>query len=118
MTHLEPTVGPRTGDPGVMQSLTEPTELADLVVFDVPTVMLAEELVRRLEERWSATSFETPWGAAVDVVLPASAGHELGPLLREVEDWAADQAFRHVPFWIDGRDYVLIGRGAALPGVL
>ena len=87
------------------------TEAKDIVVFDVPDLSRARELVARLRDRWICHAYQEPSAAIVSVFLSPDCSAELAPLLRRVEAWLADDTLGEVVFWLDGRGYVLRAGG-------
>ena len=94
----------RAGDPGRMHS---ESELTDIVVFDVPSLSQARDLISRLEDRWSCYADQESNSASVSVFLSATRDPELAELFRTVEAWVAARSLGGIMFWLDGRSYLL-----------
>ncbi len=86
------------------------TELTDVVVFDVPSLSQARELVMRLDDQWACHAYEESNITSVSVFISPTNDGELAPLLRTVEDWVTERSLGGIMFWIDGRGYLLRAR--------
>jgi len=89
-------------------------ELTDVVVFDVPSLTQARDLVLRLDGRWACHAYRESNVTSVSVYLSPARYNDLAALLRTVEEWVADRALGGIMFWLDGRGYLLQARNPAL----
>jgi hypothetical protein len=94
------------------------SELTDVVVFDVPSLSQARELVVRLDDQWACHAYEESNITSVSVFIAPTNDSELAPLLRTVEDWVTERSLGGIMFWIDGRGYLLRARERAAAAVL
>ncbi len=89
-------------------------ELSDVVVFDVPSLTQARDLVSRLDDSWACHAYRESNITSVSVYLSPARYNDLAALLRTVEDWVASRALGGIMFWLDGRGYVLHAHDPAL----
>lgn len=81
--------------------------LDDIVLFELSTATLAQELARRLRSSsWFAWSEEQDASWIVGVELRAT-GKDLAVLLRAVAAWVGECSLLGLSFHLDGRLYVL-----------
>jgi hypothetical protein len=80
--------------------------LDETIKFEVPEQTDATRLRERLRRHWacSLVSFESTWVVYVD--LQPREG-DLGALMREAENWVAENHLGAIRFHLDGRAYVL-----------
>jgi hypothetical protein len=81
-------------------------KIEEILVFEVPDVRLAADLVAWLSERWPCCALVEPIGTVVGVLTPDGAG-ELAELLRRVEAWVGETSIGEMRFWLDGRAYFI-----------
>jgi hypothetical protein len=96
---------------------TDP-ELTDVVVFDVPSLSQARELVMRLDDQWACHAYEDSNITSVSVFISPTNDSELAPLLRTVEAWVTARSLGGIMFWIDGRGYLLRAHESATASLL
>ena len=89
-------------------------ELTDVVVFDVPSLTQARDLVMRLDGSWACHAYRESNVTSVSVYLSPARYNDLAALLRTVEEWVAARALGGIMFWLDGRGYLLQARNPAL----
>jgi hypothetical protein len=94
------------------------SELTDVVVFDVPSLSQARELVVRLDDQWACHAYEESNITSVSVFISPTNDGELAPLLRAVEDWVTERSLGGIMFWLDGRGYLLRARERVPAAVL
>lgn len=104
MTHLRQAIHARRRKPGVMQG---DAQLTDVVVFDVPSLTQARDLVSRLDTSWACHAYRESNITSVSVYLAPARYNDLAALLRTVEDWVAARRLGGIMFWLDGRGYLL-----------
>ena len=110
MTYLCQAARSHSREPGHMQNV----ELTDVVVFDVPSLTRARELVSQLDGSWACHAYRESNITSVSVYLSPARYNDLAALLRTVEEWVASRALGGIMFWLDGRGYVLEARNPAL----
>ena len=115
MTYMRQADRIRRREPGGMLN---DTELTDVVVFDVPSLSQARELVMRIDDQWACHAYEDSNITSVSVFISPTNDHELAPLLRVVEDWVTERSLGGIMFWIDGRGYLLRARERATTWLL
>src|SRR5438093_596659 len=103
MTYLSQAVHSRRRNPGVMQDAV----LTDIVVFDVPSLTQARDLVLRLDDSWACHAYRESNITSVSVYLSPARYNDLAALLRTVEQWVAERRLGGIMFWLDGRGYLL-----------
>jgi hypothetical protein len=78
-------------------------KIEEILVFEVPDVRLAADLVAWLSERWPCCALVESVGTVVGVLTPDGAG-ELAELLRRVEAWVGETSLgRCGSGWTVGR---------------
>jgi hypothetical protein len=110
MTYLRQATRVPARDPGGMEN---DAELTDIVVFDVPSLTQARDLVSRLDGRWASHAYRESNVTSVSVYLSPARYNDLAALLRTVEEWVAARALGGIMFWLDGRGYLLQARNPA-----
>ena len=83
--------------------------LFDVVLFELPSYLLAEALETRLGAEWNAWLEPRRVGWTIGVELRPDEG-DLAVLLDAVVRWATDLRLPAVLFELDGRSYVLSPR--------
>jgi hypothetical protein len=111
MTYLRQAIHARRRKPGVMHG---DAQLTDVVVFDVPSLTQARDLVSRLDTSWACHAYRESNITSVSVYLAPARYNDLAALLRTVEDWVAARKLGGIMFWLDGRGYVLQSHDPAL----
>jgi hypothetical protein len=77
-------------------------ELTDVVVFDVPSLTRARELVSQLDSSWACHAYRESNITSVSVYLSPARYNDLAALLRTVEEWVGWGGVGGGTFLFDG----------------
>ena len=86
--------------------MSELTEIADLVHFEIADLAAAVRLTRRLAPRWTVSLHERRDVNLVTARLRERSG-DFAVLLRELEAWVEEESLCAIRYEVDGREYVL-----------